>query len=505
MQGGLSSHGVAFAQHDDRTDPQPGRGRGRGGRQGGRGRGRGGRGGRDNQGDRNNNNNRGGPICYFCGEEGHYAPQCPHRADAQFLIDRFEEDEEEPEQPGEDTEPTGDHQYLLYHQYFLSPCMFQQSGRPGLPPTWVLLDNCSTVNVFCNPDLLHNIRPTNIPLRVQCNAGVTTTDLIGDFPGLTTPVYFDPHGVANILSFHHISQVFRISYNYSPAGGTFTVHGPHNRTRVFQPSERGLSYCDVGEGGELFPKNPGDTDQAFVVTVADKKSSHTVKGYKRATLARRLQNIIGRPSARRFKELVDNNLIPNCPITGQDILAAEDIFGPNLGSLKGKTTHRKPTPVAHTNIPVPPTILQFHSQVSLCVDIMFINKLPFLITISKNLRFGTIDFLPNRQEPTILKSLRTTIQMYHSRGFQVLECLGDPEFEPLRDALTHVAVSLNTASAGEHVPDIERYIRTVKDHVRSTYNSLPFRKIPPRMIIELASHAVFWLNMFPAPTVCPKL
>jgi len=33
-------------------------------------------------------------------------------------------------------------------------------------------------------------------------------------------------------------------------------------------------------------------------------------------------------------------MISNCPITKADIVSAEDIFEPNLGSLKGKMTRK---------------------------------------------------------------------------------------------------------------------------------------------------------------------
>ena len=56
-----------------------------------------------------------------------------------------------------------------------------------IPKTWILLDNQSTVDVFHNDDLLENIRVSdNGYMDIHCNAGVTSTNLVGDLPGYGT-------------------------------------------------------------------------------------------------------------------------------------------------------------------------------------------------------------------------------------------------------------------------------------------------------------------------------
>ena len=55
-----------------------------------------------------------------------------------------------------------------------------------VPNTWVLLDNQSTVDVFYNKDLLNNIREVETQMNIHCNAGVSTTNLVGDLPGYGT-------------------------------------------------------------------------------------------------------------------------------------------------------------------------------------------------------------------------------------------------------------------------------------------------------------------------------
>ena len=57
---------------------------------------------------------------------------------------------------------------------------------------------------------------------------------------------------------------------------------------------------------------------------------------------------------------------------------------------------------------------------------------------------------------------------------------------------------MNVVAWDEHVPEAERYIRTVKERTRCVYNTVPFKKMPARMVIEMVYASVFWLNIFPA-------
>ena len=67
----------------------------------------------------------------------------------------------------------------------------------------------------------------------------------------------------------------------------------------------------------------------------------------------------------------------------------------------------------------------------------------------------------------------------------------DGEFGHLHGELASMGVTLNETSRDEHVGDIERYIRTVKEHMRAIYNTLPFNKIPAWLVVEMAKASVF--------------
>ena len=191
-------------------------------------------------------------------------------------------------------------------------------------------------------------------------------------------------------------------------------------------------------------------------------------------------------------------MIQNCPVTTRDFGNAEFIWGKDLGSVKGKTVRHKPrqrviTP--GTNIPL--TIMQQYRDVTLSVDIMKVTGIPFLMTISKHIKLGSGGRLTDMKNETMLKHFKSIIGAYSIRGFRVKIVLADNQFESMRGDIADLHADLVIVSADEHVPDIERFIRTIKERVRADWNMMPFEQGPPSFVAELVYRAIFWRNMFP--------
>jgi hypothetical protein len=354
-----------------------------------------------------------------------------------------------------------------------------------LPRRWLLLDSCSTTDIVANVDLLSDVHQAATPTWVRCNAGrvqLTQQGYLGDYP---YPVWYNPKGVANILSLSNVAEHYRVTMDTSQSKA-MVVHRLDGTTIPFTPSVNGLYKY------EMRPAESINHMWSLLTTVASQSLNYTKRAYKKAVLARKLQNIIMRPSARQYGDVIVDYL-RDCPVTKADIRAAEAIFGPNLGSLKGKTVRHPTEHVAIGIDPVPVEVLEQFNKVTLVIDIMFINKVPFFITTSRGIQFGTVEALPNRQVPTVKDALRKVVELYRSRGLIVEVILADNEFEPLRPWFP----MLNTCAANEHVPDVERFVRTVKDRTRSMYRMLPYKYLPRLVLIHLVKNAVFWLNAFP--------
>lgn len=231
-------------------------------------------------------------------------------------------------------------------------------------------------------------------------------------------------------------------------------------------------------------------------TVENNLSKFSAYDVSKAKLARALQRRIGRPSVRDFIHYVDSNMIPNCPITTQDIQNAETIWGPELGCLKGKTVWRQPDAVRTRSYSIPASVMQQYQNITLSVDVMKVNTIPFLMTISRHIKFGSAGKLDSLENKTIIQHFCAVMAVYIARGFRVTFILANNQFESMRGAIADLGATINVVSRDEHVPEIERYNRTIKERVRSVYNMLPFKYVPPIFIVELVYAMVFWRNMF---------
>ena len=90
------------------------------------------------------------------------------------------------------------------------------------------------------------------------------------------------------------------------------------------------------------------------------------------------------------------------------------------------------------------------------------------------------------------------IRLYKIRGFVQEFLLTDDEFSVLAVALLKEGVLLNRTAANEHVPEIERLIRMIKERHRARVNTLPYTiDILPKLLkVHSVLQSAMWLNMF---------
>lgn len=242
----------------------------------------------------------------------------------------------------------------------------------------------------------------------------------------------------------------------------------------------------------------------IITTVQQNKKHFTKKEISRAIKARRIQQLIGWPSKSGFMKIIANNHLNNCNVTVDDVMRAEYIFGTPPPLIKGKTT-RPPSQSSYNliKVPIPLPILQHHSKLDIYIDFMYVNRIPFLHIISSKIGHRFTTMCKSRTKDTIINEVNRIIEVYRGRGFQVMNIHGDNEFN-IKELIDIVSPT-NTViyPPNEHVNEVERSIRTMKERSRCTCHAVPYTIYTKLMTEHLVKYVTQWLNTFPSETsVC---
>ena len=93
-------------------------------------------------------------------------------------------------------------------------------------------------------------------------------------------------------------------------------------------------------------------------------------------------HLLGFLSEQNFENMVHSNMIVNCPMTFDEVKNSKLIFGPDITLLKGKSDRRKTASAVTDYAEIPMKILESLKDMEVSTGIMFIKKIPFLVSIS---------------------------------------------------------------------------------------------------------------------------
>ena len=119
---------------------------------------------------------------------------------------------------------------------------------------------------------------------------------------------------------------------------------------------------------------------------------------------------------------------------------------------------------------------------------MFVNKIPFVTAISLHIKFTTVEAIQKRTKSQLSKCIKNVFAIYTQRGFNVEHALLDGEFVPLRTDLLNMGIHANFATRNEHVPEIERQHRVIKERARACRSTLPFEVLPKLLLVEMVNN-----------------
>ena len=261
--------------------------------------------------------------------------------------------------------------------------------------------------------------------------------------------------------------------------------GEHNLVK-FVALGRRLVYADIIQPSMKY---------AFASTVSENLKSYNSHERKKIGEAMKMAEKLAYPSAGRAIEFINAGAMNDVPVTAHDVARAYEAYGTPIPLLQGKTVHKTEHPYTSERLPrTISTVIQLHA------DIMFIEEIGFLITVSKPMDLVIITPLGKgtgvKSETSLRKALIGQYHVYWGKGFEINSVIMDGESAALKVAESMNGPPFHALASGVHNVVVESRIRRVKEGVRSILNGLPF-KVSKVILVWAALYVVYVTNLMP--------
>ena len=457
--------------------------------------------------------------CYCCGKAGHKSPQCYMKGKipreewtinkvqmTQVNKDRTENNEDK--DSSQSTEKEKSIGWAGVHTLFLQGENNEKFAEQLKKK--ILLDSDSNATIFCNENYVDEIWDTDERMEVGTNGdGYLESKQKCNVP-LLGEHWFNKNSMTNIIALSDMAAKYKVTMDTSK-DKAFFVHLP-DKIVVFKQMENNLYGMDPMDPNSFISKEKYDkkcVHFAGVGRVATNDESEVEDNLKymserqrnRAKKARKAFQALGTPTLDDFKAMLRMNLIRDAKITTTDINLAEKAFGPDVGSMKGKTARSRPLPAQSNLIDIPHELLRINEDIVLSIDGLSVNTLKFLTTISHDVFYRTGQHLNEANAQNYEECMKELYTLYKQGGFTIIEIHCDNEFHKAMDnfaAKQDPVIKMNYAAAGEHVPRAERNNRVIQERIRANYFHLPYDKLPKTIVKYMVSEASRKLNFFPA-------
>ena len=151
-------------------------------------------------------------------------------------------------------------------------------------------------------------------------------------------------------------------------------------------------------------------------------------------------------------------------MTVKDVEIAEDIYGPDITTLKGKSTRKQPPVVVDDQVDVPDELIQTWNDITLCIDNMFVQGQVFLVAINTTIRYRSATHLKNQSTQELYAGLDRILRIYNTAGYRIGNIHCNREFRPLLETVCDdMDIAIHCPPVGSHVPEAKQNIWVIKE------------------------------------------